>query len=45
MSAIINRVIELMGWIVLVVSTVLLIFASHIDNYQLPEPGVILQKK
>lgn len=45
MSAIINRVIELMGWIVLGVSTVLLIFASHIDNYQPAEPSVISQKK
>lgn len=45
MSAIINRVIELMGWIVLGISTVLLVVASHIDNYQPTEPSVISQKK
>ncbi|MBN4788813.1 division septum protein Blr, partial [Enterobacter hormaechei] len=29
-----NRLIELTGWIVLVVSVILLGVASHIDNYQ-----------
>ncbi|EPW5982718.1 TPA: division septum protein Blr [Escherichia coli] len=28
-----NRLIELTGWIVLVVSVILLGVASHIDNY------------
>ncbi len=32
-----NRLIELTGWIVLVVSVILLGVASHIDNYQPPE--------
>jgi hypothetical protein len=35
MATIINRIIELTGWVVLGVSTVLLVFASHIDNYKL----------
>ena len=45
MSAIFNRIIELTGWIVLGVSTLLLLFASHIDNYQPPEQSVMAQKR
>jgi hypothetical protein len=45
MTAIFNRIVELMGWIVLGVSTILLVFASHIDNYQPPEQSVVVQKK
>ncbi|WP_342320825.1 division septum protein Blr [Kosakonia sp. BYX6] len=45
MTAIFNRIIELMGWVVLGVSTILLVFASHIDNYQPPEQSVVAQKK
>lgn len=45
MATIINRIIELTGWVVLGVSTVLLVFASHIDNYQQPEQSIVAQKK
>ena len=44
MATIINRIIELTGWVVLGVSTVL-VFASHIDNYQPPEQSIVAQKK
>ena len=40
-----NRLIELTGWIVLVVSVILLGVASHNDNYQPPEPTASVQKK
>jgi hypothetical protein len=40
-TSIINRIIELTGWIVLGVSVILLGVASHIDNYQSPEPVTI----
>ncbi|EOD8882341.1 division septum protein Blr [Enterobacter hormaechei] len=40
-----NRIIELAGWIVLGVSVVLLGIASHIDNYQPPEPATVAQQK
>ncbi|KJX16615.1 beta-lactam resistance protein [Enterobacter hormaechei subsp. xiangfangensis] len=45
MTSIINRIIELAGWIVLGVSVVLLGIASHIDNYQPPEPVAVAQQK
>ncbi|PDO82638.1 division septum protein Blr [Kosakonia pseudosacchari] len=45
MAGIFNRIIELMGWVVLGISTILLVFASHIDNYQPPEQSVAAQKK
>ncbi|MGY6029747.1 division septum protein Blr [Phytobacter sp. AG2a] len=45
MASIFNRIIELMGWMVLGVSTLLLVVASHIDNYQPPEQSNIAQKK
>ncbi|EFQ5390239.1 division septum protein Blr [Escherichia coli] len=47
-----NRLIELTGWIVLVVSVILLVVsvillgvASHIDNYQPPEQSASVQHK
>ncbi|QRG81291.1 division septum protein Blr [Citrobacter sp. R56] len=40
-----NRLIELTGWVVLVVSVILLGVASHIDNYQPPEPTATVGKK
>jgi hypothetical protein len=45
MTSIINRIIELAGWIVLGVSVILLGVASHIDNYQPPEPVTVAQPK
>ena len=44
MTSIINRIIELAGWIVLGVSVVLLGIASYIDNYQPPEPVTVAQQ-
>ncbi|EIQ79996.1 beta-lactam resistance membrane protein [Shigella flexneri 1235-66] len=44
MSSVMNRLIELTGWIVLVVSVILLGVANHIDNYQPPEPVAAVQK-
>ncbi|MDO1742109.1 division septum protein Blr, partial [Escherichia coli] len=38
-----NRLIELTGWIVLVVSVILLSVTSHIDNYQPPEQSTTIQ--
>lgn len=38
MSSVMNRLIELTGWIVLAVSVILLGIATHIDNYQPAEP-------
>ena len=43
MWAVMNRLIELTGWIVLVVSVILLGVASHIDNYQPPEQSASVQ--
>ncbi|MBC6502466.1 division septum protein Blr [Citrobacter freundii] len=45
MSSVMNRLIELTGWIVLTVSVILLGIANHIDNYQPPEPVATVQKK
>lgn len=45
MWAVMNRLIELTGWIVLAVSVILLGVANHIDNYQPPEPVAAVQKK
>ncbi|EBL5940391.1 division septum protein Blr [Salmonella enterica subsp. enterica serovar Rubislaw] len=45
MSSIMNRLIELTGWIVLVISVILLGIANHIDNYQPPAPTASVQKK
>ncbi|HCO7563316.1 TPA: division septum protein Blr [Escherichia fergusonii] len=40
-----NRLIELTGCVVLVISVILLGVASHIDNYQPPEQTTAVQKK
>ncbi|MDD0670253.1 division septum protein Blr [Shigella sonnei] len=40
-----NRLIELTGWIVLVVSVFLLGGANHFDNYQPPEQSASVQHK
>ncbi|EAN6150845.1 division septum protein Blr [Salmonella enterica subsp. diarizonae serovar 53:z10:z] len=45
MSSIMNRLIELTGWIILVISVILLGIANHIDNYQPPKPVASVQKK
>jgi hypothetical protein len=45
MNGVVTRIIELAGWIVLGVSAILLGVASHIDNYQPPEPAVHVQAK
>ncbi|ECJ4839352.1 division septum protein Blr [Salmonella enterica subsp. arizonae] len=45
MSSIMNRLIELTGWIVLVISVILLGIANHIDNYQPPDPVASVQNK
>ncbi|AVY99171.1 division septum protein Blr [Lelliottia sp. F153] len=45
MTSIINRIVELAGWVVLGVSVILLGVASHIDNYQPPEPVAASQTK
>lgn len=45
MNGIITRIIELAGWVVLGVSAILLGFATHIDNYQPPEPAAVAQAK
>ncbi|MEN0614572.1 division septum protein Blr [Klebsiella indica] len=36
MENVFNRIVELIGWIVLGVSSLLLVIAHHIDNYQSP---------
>lgn len=45
MTGVVNRIIELAGWVVLGISAILLAFASHIDNYQPPEPVTLSQTK
>ncbi|HDS9357790.1 TPA: division septum protein Blr [Enterobacter chengduensis] len=45
MTTIITRIIELAGWVVLGVSVISLGIASHIDNYQPPEPVAAVQPK
>lgn len=44
MSSAFNRLVELIGWVVLGLSVCLLIIAHHIDNYQAPEPTAQVQK-
>lgn len=44
MTMVFNRIVELVGWIVLGVSVLLLVIAHHIDNYQAPEPIAAVQK-
>ncbi|MBV7403313.1 division septum protein Blr [Enterobacter sp. ENT03] len=45
MYGVFNRIVELAGWVVLGVSVILLGVASHIDNYQPPEPAAVTQAK
>lgn len=45
MNGVVTRIIELAGWIVLGVSAILLVVASHIDDYQPPEPAAHVQAK
>ncbi|MDR9963522.1 division septum protein Blr [Enterobacter cloacae subsp. cloacae] len=45
MTSIINRIIELAGWIVLGGIGHFCSVASHIDNYQPPEPVTVAQPK
>ncbi|WP_072091881.1 division septum protein Blr [Trabulsiella odontotermitis] len=45
MSSVLSRIVELVGWIALGISALLLIAAHHIDNYQAPEPVTALQSK
>ncbi|WP_348240882.1 division septum protein Blr [Salmonella enterica] len=40
-----NRLIELTGCIVLIISVILLGIANNIDNYQPPEPTPSVKKK
>ncbi|MBV8041580.1 division septum protein Blr [Pluralibacter sp.] len=44
MALVLTRIVELVGWVVLGVSLLLLIVAHHIDNYQPPEPTAAVQK-
>ncbi|MCS2159193.1 division septum protein Blr [Scandinavium sp. H11S7] len=43
MTMVFNRIVELVGWIVLGVCVLLLVAAHHIDNYQPPEQPVAAQ--
>ena len=43
MTLIFNRIVELIGWVVLGVSLMLLVVAHHIDDYQTPEPDAKVQ--
>ncbi|MFP1259877.1 division septum protein Blr [Klebsiella michiganensis] len=45
MENIFNRIVELIGWIVLGVSALLLVIAHHIDNYQSPPAIDAVQTK
>ncbi|EPK7361188.1 division septum protein Blr [Kluyvera intermedia] len=47
MTYALNRIVELIGWVILGFSVLLLFVAHHIDNYQSPEPTTTasLQKK
>jgi len=47
MTSVLTRIVELIGWVVLGFSVLLLFVAHHIDNYQSPEPTATasLQKK
>ncbi|WP_330998825.1 division septum protein Blr [Intestinirhabdus alba] len=40
-----NRLIELTGWAAVALSVILLGVASHIDNYQPPEPTTAAMHK
>ena len=43
MTLVFNRIVELIGWVVLGISLMLLVVAHHIDNYQPPEPDAKVQ--
>ncbi|HCB1499209.1 division septum protein Blr [Klebsiella oxytoca] len=45
MENVFNRIVELIGWVVLGVSALLLVIAHHIDNYQSPPPIDVVQTK
>ncbi|EOF4703677.1 division septum protein Blr [Klebsiella sp. RHBSTW-00484] len=45
MENVFNRIVELIGWIVLGVSALLLVIAHHIDNYQSPPSIDVVQTK
>ncbi|HAT3918363.1 MULTISPECIES: division septum protein Blr [Enterobacteriaceae] len=49
MNSVLSRIVELIGWVVLGFSVLLLFIAHHIDDYKSPEPAatatVSLQKK
>ncbi|HEY4468444.1 MAG TPA: division septum protein Blr [Klebsiella sp.] len=45
MENVFNRIVELIGWIVLGVSALLLVIAHHIDNYQSPPVADAVQTK
>jgi hypothetical protein len=44
MENVFNRIVELIGWIVLGVSALLLVIAHHIDNYQSPPPLMLCRR-
>lgn len=43
MTFLFNRIIELIGWVVLGVSLMLLVVAHHIDDYQTPATDAKVQ--
>ena len=45
MTTVFTRIVELIGWIVLGVSALLLVIAHHIDNYQSPPSIDVVQTK
>ncbi|WP_193133625.1 division septum protein Blr [Klebsiella grimontii] len=45
MENVFNRIVELIGWIVLGVSALLLVIAHHIDNYQSSPSVDVVQTK
>jgi len=45
MENVFNRIVELIGWIVLGVSALLLVIAHHIHNYQSPPAVDAVQTK
>ena len=45
MTTVFTRIVELIGWIVLGVSAMLLVITHHIDNYQSPPSIDVVQTK
>lgn len=45
MNSVLTRIVELIGWIILGFSVLLLTVAHHIDNYQPPEPATATLQK